>query len=86
MERTKSLDGINQRILHILSLYEGLTVSDLWFEIGESDASEPIAKEELQKRLEFLKAKGFVKGKRFEDEEIYSSVGISKKRIFRAGR
>jgi len=71
MEGNKSLDVINRGILQILSLYEHLSVSDLWFEIGESDTSERITKEELQKRLEFLKTKGFVKGKMFEDAEIY---------------
>ncbi len=71
MERYKSLDGTNQSILHILSLYQGLTVSDLWFEIGESGTLEQITVEELQKRLEFLKAKGFVKGKMFGGGEMY---------------
>ncbi len=71
MKQNKRLDAANRVILEILLLYERLTVSDLWFEIGESGTSGPITKEELQKRLEFLKMKGFVKGKRFEDGETY---------------
>ena len=71
MTRNRNLDDVNGVILQILSLYERLTVSDLWFEIGESDTSERISKEELQKRLEFLKTEGFVKGKTLKDGKIY---------------
>ena len=36
MGKAKSLDAVDQEILRVLSLYEQLSLSELWFEIGEA--------------------------------------------------
>jgi len=63
MEGRNRMDAIDQIILHKLSLYESLAPLELWYEIGEDDASkEGVTKEELSSRLESLKAQGLVEG------------------------
>ena len=60
MEKAKSLDAINREILRILSLYEQLSLSDLWFEIGEAGVLEPVTIEQVSIRLKFLMAQRVV--------------------------
>jgi hypothetical protein len=60
MGKAKSLDAINREILRVLSLYEQLSLLELWFEIGEARVLGPVTKEQVSGRLESLKAQGFV--------------------------
>ncbi len=80
MGKAKSLEAINQEILRILSLYEQLNLSELWFEIGEAGFLEPITKEQVSNRLESLMAKGHVKQVRFPDRDIRWALKSSSKR------
>jgi DNA-binding Lrp family transcriptional regulator len=60
MGKTKSLDAVDQEILRVLSLYEQLSQSELWFEIGEARVLGPVTKEQVSSRLESLKGRGFL--------------------------
>ena len=60
MGKTKSLDAVDQEILRVLLLYEQLSLSELWFEIGEARVLGPVTKEQVSSRLESLKGRGFV--------------------------
>ena len=51
---------IDQEILRVLLLYEQLSLSELWFEIGEARVLGPMTKEQISSRLESLKGRGFV--------------------------
>jgi len=66
MEKAKSLDAINREILRILSLYKQLSLSDLWFEIGEAGVLKQIPKGQVSNRLESLMAQGVVERVPFE--------------------
>jgi hypothetical protein len=62
MQTHNRLDAVDQNLLRILSVYEQLTPLQLWFELGEDDAAkEAVSEEEIQKRLESLAARGYVK-------------------------
>ncbi len=80
MRKAKSLEAINREILRILSLYEQLSLSELWFEIGEAGFLERMAKEQVSSRLESLMAKGIVKRVRFADTDIRWALERSSKR------
>jgi excisionase family DNA binding protein len=55
------VDAIDQDILRILSLYDHLTLLQLWYELGEDHVVKgSISEEETRKRLESLVARGFV--------------------------
>lgn len=69
MAKVKNLEVINREILRILSLYEQLSLLELWFEIGEAGFLEPMTKEQVSSRLESLMAKGLVKRVRFADTD-----------------
>jgi len=60
MGKTRRLDTINQEIIRVLSLYNDLSLLELWFEIGEAGALKPMTKEQVSSRLESLVAQGFV--------------------------
>ena len=60
MGKAKALDVIDQEILRVLSLYEQLSLSELWFEIGEAGVLGPMTKEQISSRLASLKGRGFV--------------------------
>ncbi len=70
MKESHGLDAIDQCILQILSLYEHLGLSELWFEIGEAGKLGPITKEELSHRLQSLGDQGLVEHVTLEDGEI----------------
>jgi len=80
MGKAESLEAINREILRILSLYEQLSLSELWFEIGEAGFLERMTKEQVSRRLESLMAKGFVKRVRFSDTDIRWAIERSSKR------
>jgi excisionase family DNA binding protein len=57
----KVLSPVDQSILRILSLYEHLTLLQLWYEIGEDDAlGRRLTANETQHRLQSLTMRGFV--------------------------
>jgi len=60
----------DRSILQILSLYEHLTLLELWFKIGEASTLEPVSKEEVLNRLHSLADKGFVERINFGNENI----------------
>ncbi len=62
MKGNQSLGEVDRNILDIISLYGSLEFLELWYEIGEDDAlkEDPMTKEELLMRLEFLVAQGYV--------------------------
>jgi hypothetical protein len=60
MGKAKSLDVVDQEILRVLSLYEQLSQSELWFEIGEASVLGPVTKEQVSSRLVSLRGRGFV--------------------------
>ena len=60
MGKSKALDVIDQEIFRVLLLYEQLSLSELWFEIGEARVLGPMTKEQISSRLESLKRRGFV--------------------------
>jgi DNA-binding HxlR family transcriptional regulator len=70
MKGFQGLDAIDQGILHFLSLYEHLNLSDLWFEIGEAGTLGPITKEEISRRLQSLMNQGLVEQVTLEDGDI----------------
>jgi len=69
MKRSQGLDAIDQGILEILSLYERLSLSELWFEIGEAGTLGPITEQEVSRRLQSLMEQGLVEPVILEDEE-----------------
>lgn len=75
MEREMALDTLDQNILRILSLYEGLAVGQLWYEIGEDDATvENVTKEEVLSRLEFLRGRGLVECMKEQEGDVKWTV------------
>jgi DNA-binding Lrp family transcriptional regulator len=70
MKGSRGLDAIDQGILQILSLYEHLTLSELWFEIGEAGTLGPVTKEEVLRRLQSLGNQGLVERVTLEDGDI----------------
>jgi len=80
MGKAKSLDAVDQEILRVLSLYEQLSQSELWFEIGEARVLGPVTKEQVSSRLESLKGRGFVERIPFDDGEIRWALKGSSKR------
>jgi DNA-binding Lrp family transcriptional regulator len=70
MKGSRGLDAIDQGILQILSLYEHLTLSELWFEIGEAGTLGPVTKEEVLRRLQSLGDQGLVERVTLEDGDI----------------
>jgi hypothetical protein len=61
MGREEPLDNVDQGILRILSLYEGMEVSQLWYEMGEDDTvQESLTEEEVLARLKSLRERGLV--------------------------
>lgn len=61
MKGQNRLDPIDRSILRILSLYEDLDLLQLWYELGEFDATgEVVTREEVLIRLKFLRSRGFV--------------------------
>lgn len=70
MKGSRGLDAIDQGILQILSLYEHLTLSELWFEIGEAGTLGPVTKEEVSRRLQSLGDQGLVERVTLEDGDI----------------
>ena len=81
MGKAKSLDAVNQEILRVLSLYQQLSLLELWFEIGEARVLGPMTKRQISSRLESLMAQGFVERFPFDDGAIrWALKGSSKKR------
>jgi hypothetical protein len=80
MGKTRRLDTINQEIIRVLSLYNDLSLLELWFEIGEAGALKPMTKEQVSSRLESLMAQGFVERIPFVDGEIRWALKGSSKR------
>jgi hypothetical protein len=80
MEKAKSLDAINREILRILSLYEQLSLSDLWFEIGEAGVLKQMPQGQVSSRLESLMAQGFVERIPFVGGDIRWALKRSSKR------
>jgi len=70
MKGSQGLEAIDQGILQILSLYEHLSLSELWFEIGEAGTMKPITKEELSRRLQTLRGQGLVEDVMLEDGKV----------------
>ena len=68
MNDTKYLKKIDKIILDVISHFETIALMDLWFELGESDdlKEQPVTRDEVLCRLEFLSAKGFVKSENDE--------------------
>jgi DNA-binding Lrp family transcriptional regulator len=61
MQTDNSLDTVDQNLLRILSVYEQLTLLQLWYELGEDDAvKERVSEEEVRNRLESLETRGHV--------------------------
>jgi hypothetical protein len=61
MTKRNKLDVISRNILHVLSLFEHLTLLQLWYELGEDGASkERMTKKEILSRLESLMEHGLV--------------------------
>jgi excisionase family DNA binding protein len=57
----KVLSSVDQNILRILSLYEHLTLLQLWYEMGEDDAlGRRLTEKETERRLQVLTMRGFV--------------------------
>jgi excisionase family DNA binding protein len=57
----KVLSPVDQSILRILSLYEHLTLLQLWYEIGENHAlGGRLTEKEIERRLQSLTRRGFV--------------------------
>jgi len=75
------LDAIDQGILQILSLYEHLSLSELWFEIGEAGTLGRITKEEVSRRLQSLMDQGLVEHVTLEEGEIGWAYKRSQGRI-----
>ena len=84
MGKAKALDSIDQEILRVLSLYEQLSLSELWFEIGEARVLGPMTKEQISGRLESLKDRGVVERISLGKENIrWALNGISKRSEFK---
>lgn len=61
MGRGEPLDNVDQSILRILSLYQGMDVLQLWYEMGENDTvKESLTEEEVLTRLRSLQERGWV--------------------------
>ncbi len=62
MKGAKYLEKIDKIIIDVISHFGTINLMDLWYELGESrDLKEqPVTKDEVLSRLEFLSAKGFV--------------------------
>jgi len=55
MGRGEPLDNVDQSILRILSLYQGIDVLQLWYEMGENDTvKESLTEKEVLTRLRSL--------------------------------
>ena len=80
MEKANRLDVISREMLRILSLYEQLSLLELWFEIGEAGALKPMTKEQVSSRLESLMAQGFLERIPFGDGDIRWALKRSSKR------
>ena len=80
MGKAKSLDAVDQEILRVLSLYEQLSQSELWFEIGEARVLGPVTKEQVSSRLESLKGRGFVERISLGEGNIRWALNGSSKR------
>ena len=80
MEKANRLDVISREMLRILSLYEQLSLLELWFEIGEAGALKPMTKEQVSSRLESLIAQGFQERIPFGDGDIRWALKRSSKR------
>jgi hypothetical protein len=79
-EKANRLDVISREMLRILSLYEQLSLLELWFEIGEAGALKPMTKEQVSSRLESLMAQGFLERIPFGDGDIRWALKRSSKR------
>ena len=68
MNETKYFEKIDEIILDVISHFGTISLMDLWYELGENGdlKEQPVTKDEVLSRLEFLSAKGFVKS---EDDE-----------------
>jgi hypothetical protein len=80
MGKAKSLDAVDQEILRVLSLYEQLSLSEVWFEIGEARVLGPVAKEQVLSRLESLKGRGFLERISLGEGNIRWALNGSSKR------
>lgn len=80
MGKARALDAIDQEILRVLSLYEQLSLSGLWFEIGEARVLGPMTKEQISSRLESLKGRGFVERISLGEGNIRWALNGSSKR------
>ena len=80
MGKAKSLDAINREISRVLSLYEQLSLLELWFEIGEARILGPMTKRQVSSKLGSLMAQGFVERIPFDDGEIRWALKGSSKR------
>jgi len=80
MGKAKALDSIDQEILRVLSLYEQLSLSELWFEIGEARVLGPMTKEQISGRLESLKDRGVVERISLGEGNIRWALNESSKR------
>ena len=81
MEKANRLDVISREMLRILSLYEQLSLLELWFEIGEARILGPMTKRQVSSKLGSLMAQGFVERFPFDDGAIrWALKGSSKKR------
>ena len=63
MMEANHFEEIDKNILDILSHYGSLCLQDLWYELGENRdlKEEPVTKDAVLTRLEFLSTIGFVK-------------------------
>jgi DNA-binding Lrp family transcriptional regulator len=75
------LDAIDRGILQILSLYQDLSLSELWFEIGEADFLEPVTRQEVLNRIESLTTRGLVERITLEPGDIRWAYERSQERI-----
>lgn len=77
------VDAIDQNILRILSLYEHLTLLQLWYELGEDNAAKrSISEEGTRKRVESLVARGFVEKVRkagFDDDSALAVYRVKRR-------
>lgn len=54
MKKDRNLDTTDKNILRVLSQYEHLTPTQVWYELGT------VSEKEIERRLESLRAKRFV--------------------------
>jgi hypothetical protein len=63
MNESEYLVKIDNIILDVISHFGTISLTDLWYELGESDdlKEKPVTEDEILSRLEYLAARGLVK-------------------------